>query len=341
MEQAMRMLIVDDTQVNRMILHSLLTSYGIDTDVAESGRECMELCGRNRYDLILMDYRMPEMNGVETFQKLTRMFEDSGCRTPVICHTSEDTEEDRDFYRSVGFADILKKPVEPEVLIEVLNRYLPREIHDPEEAELRARILLKQEVERLPAWLGDIAELDLSVGVGFCKTADIFLEVLTVFAESIAEKADEIEEDLLKQDWQMYTLKVHSLKSMLRLIGAGRLADTAAALEAAGKRGDLDKIRAGTPKLMEDYRSLATKLSGLLEVEESDAELPEIPASVLEDAYLAISEFASCYDSDSLQMVLASLKEYRLPQEDALKIRAVRKALSHLDWEGLRAVLDE
>lgn len=335
----MRILIVDDTLVNRMILHSLLTSYGIDTDVAESGRECMELCEKNCYDLILMDYRMPEMNGVETFQKLKQMFEASGCKTPVICHTSEDTEEDRGFYRSVGFADILKKPVEPEILVEVLNSYLPRRIPDPKEAGHREQDRIREELSRLPEWLGAVEEIDLAAGVGFCKTADIFLEVLTVFADSIAEKSEEIEMDLAREDWQMYTLKVHSLKSMLRLIGAGRLADTAQALEAAGKCGDLDKILAGTPMLMKDYRALIPKLAPLLEEEVSDAELPEIPASMLEDAYLAISEFASCYDSDSLQMVLNSLKDYQLPQEDALRIHNVKRALAHLDWEGLRSAL--
>ena len=90
---------------------------------------------------------------------------------------------------------------------------------------------------------------------------------------------------------------------------------------------------------MEEYRSLIPKLSGLLEQEESDPDLPEIPGSMLEDAYLAISEFVSCYDSESIKMVLTSLKEYQLPQEDALRIRTVKKALAHMDWEGLRSAL--
>ncbi len=62
-----RVLIVDDMPVNRLVLSSLLATHGVMSDQAESGMECIELCENNDYDLILLDHRMPDMDGVDIF----------------------------------------------------------------------------------------------------------------------------------------------------------------------------------------------------------------------------------------------------------------------------------
>ena len=61
-----RVLIVDDMPINRMILASLLATNGVPSDQVESGRECLALCQKRDYDLILLDHRMPDFDGVDT-----------------------------------------------------------------------------------------------------------------------------------------------------------------------------------------------------------------------------------------------------------------------------------
>ena len=73
-----RILIVDDMAVNRTILSSMLTTMGITCDLAESGQECIELCKSNSYDLILLDHRMPDMDGADTLVELKEIFRRSG-----------------------------------------------------------------------------------------------------------------------------------------------------------------------------------------------------------------------------------------------------------------------
>ena len=142
----------------------------------------------------------------------------------------------------------------------------------------------------------------------------------------------------------MYTLKVHSLKSMARLIGAKELSKDAAELEAAGKKNDIDTIIKRTPKLLETYRGFILLLAPIEqenkahEGEASDVR-PEISDETLKDAYTSMTEFALCYDTDSVQMVLDSLMEYKLKENDERRISDIRTALSELDWEKLRGLL--
>ena len=85
-----RVLIVDDMRINRIVLASILATHGIISDQAESGLECIELCKENDYDLVLLDHRMPELDGVDTLVRLKELFKERGKDVPIICHTTEE-----------------------------------------------------------------------------------------------------------------------------------------------------------------------------------------------------------------------------------------------------------
>ena len=204
----------------------------------------------------------------------------------------------------------------------------------------------------------EVTEIDVKSGIVNCDTAEDYTEALEVYTASIKEKADEIEKFVDDANVSMYTLRVHSLKSMSRLIGASELGDQAYELELAGKRGDIDTICKKTPKLIEKYRKLYTVFRRILDEDEtssdidssegnsvddidtqSDTDKEYAPADVIEDAYASIAEFAATYDRESIDMVLDSLKEYRLSDEDADKIRTIKEAYGNLDWEKLREIV--
>ena len=260
-----RVLIVDDMRVNRMILSSLLASNGVLADLAESGEECLELCRQNKYDLILLDHRMPGIDGVDTFVQLKEIFKEQGREVPVVCHTVEAAKDNINLYKAAGFADVLLKPIQPQRLSEVLMEHLPEGSVQEQQRREDENARLKVELTKLPKWLSDVPELDISSGMENCETADDYMEVLSVFASSVTEKADEIERLLAEEDFSHYTLKVHSLKSMARLIGAVSLSEFAAEMEAAGKSSDFDAIREKTPKLLSAYRAYADHLTPLAE----------------------------------------------------------------------------
>ena len=98
--EASRVIIVDDMVINRMIISSLLASNGVLADQAESGRECIEMCRDKEYDLILLDHRMPEYDGVDTLLELKELFKEQGREVPVVCHTTEEGRSNINLYKA-------------------------------------------------------------------------------------------------------------------------------------------------------------------------------------------------------------------------------------------------
>ncbi|MBP5200348.1 MAG: response regulator [Schwartzia sp.] len=264
-------LIVDDMRVNRTILSSLLASSGIASDLATSGRECLDLCKENDYDLILLDHRMPDMDGVDTLVRLKELFKEKGNDIPVICHTTEDARDNINLYKAAGFVEVLIKPIQTQQLMDMLAKYLPKGSVQTSEKAKSDRSILDKELKELPDWTRHLPGIDLAVGVENCDTAEDYLDALAVFASSIRGKSDEIERLWKEEDYETYTLKVHSLKSMARLIGANLLSSLAADLEYAGKHGDVEMIKEKTPTLLSKYRVYAKYLSRLLD-DDADGE---------------------------------------------------------------------
>ena len=257
-----RVLIVDDMRVNRLILSSMLAAHGVESEMADSGAQCLELCRNNAYDLILLDHRMPDTDGVETLIQLKEMFRRTGHDIPIICHTTEDARPNINLYKAAGFVDLLIKPIQPEELSQMLIKYLP-EGYSPSEEDSDERARLKAELAKLPKWLQDFEGLDLEFGLENCATAEDYLDALTIFSASISAKAAEIERLLAEDNYGLYAIKLSSLSSMANLIGARAVSETAADLEYAVKHGDTSLTKAFTPRLLRDYRAYMPLLSRL------------------------------------------------------------------------------
>ena len=345
-EKHSRVLIVDDMIVNRQILSALLESNGVTSDMASSGKECIELCEKNSYDLILLDHRMPEPDGVDTLMQLKDIFEAQNRSVPVVCHTTEDGRNNINLYKAAGFADVLIKPIEPKRLSEILMRYLPEGTLADEEKKIEeARI--NEEISKLPEWMKDIDGINLHSAIEHCETAEDYIAALRIFVDSIEKKSAEIERFVIEDNLKMYTLRVHSLKNMSRLVGAELLANISSDLENAGKQGDIDIISKYNHLLLDKYRAFLSVKSFLEKegaekndtIPDTSKNLPEISELKMIDAYSAIKDFVICYDADSIRMVLESLKGYSLSYADREKIDSLSAALSTLEWERLRAIM--
>lgn len=118
----MRILCVDDTRVNATVFAGLLKATGIIVDKAYSGMDCLKLAETNKYDMIFMDHRMPNMDGVETFRRLR---EDNGINknTPVVVLTANAGKEYEMEYEEIGFDGYLSKPVMKEKLISIISSF--------------------------------------------------------------------------------------------------------------------------------------------------------------------------------------------------------------------------
>ncbi len=122
-----RVLIVDDNDMNRIVLRSLMKENEVKVDDAESGEECLNLCSKNAYDVILMDYMMPKMDGKETLHNLKAMNDAPGSKAKVIVCTANALVGVRAELLSAGFDDFLSKPVNGKELEDMLAKYIPPE----------------------------------------------------------------------------------------------------------------------------------------------------------------------------------------------------------------------
>lgn len=124
---AARVLIVDDTRMNLIVAAGLLKDTGMIIDTAGGGDEALELAAKSDYDLILLDQRMPVMDGIETLHILREREDREGKHTPVICLTADAIDGARDRYLKEGFTDYLTKPIEAKNLKKMVLKYLPED----------------------------------------------------------------------------------------------------------------------------------------------------------------------------------------------------------------------
>ena len=122
-----RVLIVDDNDMNRVVLRSLMKETEIKIDDAEGGEECLKLVAENAYDVILMDYMMPHMDGKETLTRFRMMTDCPSFNAKVIVCTANALVGVRAELLAAGFDDFLSKPVNGNELEEMLAKYIPPE----------------------------------------------------------------------------------------------------------------------------------------------------------------------------------------------------------------------
>lgn len=118
-------LIVDDNQLNIKVATRLLEPYNLNIESALSGQECIDLINSGKkYDLILLDQMMPEMDGIETLHELKK---NSDFNTPVIVLTADAIVGVKEKYLNEGFNDYLSKPIDVKELNQLLKKYLRKE----------------------------------------------------------------------------------------------------------------------------------------------------------------------------------------------------------------------
>ena len=124
---ALRVLVVDDNEINREVLNGLLSHWGIDVQEACVGKQAVELVCANdcTYDIVLMDVMMPVMDGV-TATGLIRRFERAlgiSETLPVVAYTAGDLNDDPGTLARTGFSAVLRKPTSPDRLRRCLQRW--------------------------------------------------------------------------------------------------------------------------------------------------------------------------------------------------------------------------
>ena len=119
-----RILVVEDNEVNLALILAMLSNQGHEVTVARNGQEAIDLAQSHRPELILMDIKMPVMDGLEATRRLRAIPEFA--QTPIIALTASTGSEAEDLQVTAGCTEHLAKPIQTKELFEVLDRYLEK-----------------------------------------------------------------------------------------------------------------------------------------------------------------------------------------------------------------------
>ncbi len=250
-------LIVDDSAVNRKVAEGFLQALGIAPDEAESGAAALKKAETKRYDLVLMDHMMPEMDGLETTKRLRELpgYGD----VPVIALTANTGATYLEIYRKAGLDDSLCKPIEFNAFASCLKKWL-----SPGRQEASASGAEKTDAtdaagtiqpdeagenngeqndgEKGKPW---IAGLDRDEGIRYTGSDANLEKVLKVFVRTGPKMLEQLETGSRGGNQTQFRMAAHSLVSSLANIGGKALSAMAHELEQAiigGNAAEIDRL---------------------------------------------------------------------------------------------------
>lgn len=271
-----RILVTDDNGMNLKVAVNYLKIFGITPVTCSSGKETIELLRKEKFDLVLLDHMMPQMDGIETLKVLKD--EDLLNGATVIALTANAVVGAEEQYLGAGFDGYLSKPIMIDDIEKALKKYLPPEVigstadNDPSDDIIEfnadpgaddSSTAEDNHVESLTVDKARSAGLNVDAGIGYaCGEESFYLELLSDYLTSTSDKCEELTKYLDNNDLKNYEILVHSIKSASKTIGADDISKLAKELEAASKNSDMGFVKSHHDVLVKDFKILTEKLSG-------------------------------------------------------------------------------
>ena len=275
-----KILVVDDNKVNLNVAYGLLELYQITADTATSGKLAIELIKQNKYDIVFMDHRMPDMDGIETTKRIRGL----GIDVPIIALTASVVVRAKERMLKAGMNDYLAKPIIKAELALVLGRWLPKEkvLYQPPVAEPPAAESKNEaEDEKHTEFWSKIKQIEgLSVSTGLDRIGgqrNSYEKALKLIIREIEKCSGNLTGFLKENNMKDFGTSVHGIKGSLSSIGAMDLSLKAYDLEQASDNNDADFCILNLPVLQKGLNSLSLKLKDAFLVLNNPDEVIIIP----------------------------------------------------------------
>ncbi len=240
----LRVLVAEDNAVNQRLAVRLLQKWGHHVAAASTGREVIDWLERERFDVVLMDVQMPEMNGFEATWAIRADEAASGRHVAIIAMTAHAMKGDRERCLQAGMDGYVAKPIDPDELWNLLQS-LPGMSHD-------------EEAERSGATPASVDASALVERVG--GDLDLLADLVSLFGENSQALLDDLERALEARDCEAASRVAHSLKGSIGNFSTGPAYETVRAVEQAARAGSLDEAARGLTRLERDLRGLVREL---------------------------------------------------------------------------------
>ncbi|MCL1878925.1 MAG: ATP-binding protein [Defluviitaleaceae bacterium] len=307
-----KVLVVDDVESNLFVAKGLLVPYGLTVDTATSGFEALHMVKEGKtYDIIFMDHMMPDLDGIET----AKMLRDRGYNEPIVALTANTIIGQADLFMANGFAGFISKPID----VTKMNGYLMTLIRDKQSPEVLAS-----------AKASSPNQVDLSGALvdSFLRDAERSISILDVLLHN---------ENWGDEEYKLYTINTHGLKSALANVGRTQLSGIAGSLEQAGRDKSAELILEQTKKFIEDLRDVVTELSPKEETEFTGKE----NTKKLHEGLKKIQAACDKYDKKVVRATLEGLNKSNWSKETKTFLGDIAAHLLHSDFEKMGEEIGE
>ncbi len=173
----LKALVVEDNRVNQKIIVHTLEQLGIKCDIAENGKDAIELFKESHYDIVFMDIQMPVMNGVMTTKEIIK-YEEEHClaHTPIVAVTTNSLKGDRESYLEAGMDEYIAKPISSQKFISVIKQFYSTKSETTKIATRGKKILLYRQTPTEAKIMSNMLA-DLGYGVEVAKNRVEFLDL--------------------------------------------------------------------------------------------------------------------------------------------------------------------
>ncbi len=256
--QGRLILVAEDNVTNQDVIRRQVNKLGYACEIADDGKQALEMWRSRSYAVLLTDCHMPEMDGYQLTGAIRKAEMDSDERVPIVAITANALQGEGDRCLSAGMDDYLAKPLELKKLKITLKKWMPalavveEEIEAMEEAEPSAPIA------------DSAAAVDPSaLREMFDDDEETVKEILKDFVEPSRAIVKEIEDAYGKRQAKGVGAAAHKLKSSSRAIGATALAGLCSELEQAGKGDDWEAVEERMPELAPLLEGVVDYIDGL------------------------------------------------------------------------------
>lgn len=257
---ATSILVVEDYGPNQEVAKMHLENAGHKTTIAGNGAEAVELCRKEKFDLILMDVQMPVMDGLEATRQIRTTCED-GDKTTIIALTANADEETRSLCREAGMNDLVTKPIRKKNFLSVVDKWL---FFSPDERKGEIFELTENESgdteihsetlsEELPE---EVPPVDFEAAIEEFESLDFIKEMFDQFLLNIEAQIPKMESAIAEADTETVRKEAHAVKGGAFTLEARPLAEAAKKIESLAKEERIDEIENMISVFKEKYVEL-------------------------------------------------------------------------------------
>ncbi|MCL2762651.1 MAG: response regulator [Treponema sp.] len=303
-----KILVVDDMEMNLYVAKGMLSRYGLQIDTATSGYEAIDKIKQSAYDLVFMDHMMPTMDGMEATCEIRKMGSEYE-KLPIIALTANAISGMKEMFLANGFNGYISKPIITQELDDILKTWMsPEKI--TQQAKPETGEDLSPDAATTPANEIDdvfldnvrkISKINTDIGLSHLSDkVDIYRNTLGIFHKKLVSECNNMTVSLDSKDIQKFRISIHAMKSMLAIIGASVLSESAYKLEIASANQEIDYCTQEFPTLKEQLLLLHNKLSVIYNNDTEEKETAYLQKNIRSEKILLV---------DDMDMILYVVKE--------------------------------